>query len=112
VKTEFTGDQEVRNVRNPALDWALRQDLKPIPKFILTVMADAVNGEGICWPRISVLAQKTGVSARTVQRSLQLLVSRGLITIEPRHRSDGSRSSNRYRLHLDRGVRDLSASAL
>lgn len=87
-----------------ALAWALRQDLKPIPKFVLVVLADAANSEGVCWPRIATIADKTGISARTVQRSLQLLVRRALLSIEQRYRSDGSCSSNLYRLHIDLGV--------
>jgi hypothetical protein len=87
-----------------ALEWAFRQDLETISKFVLVVLADAANSEGICWPRIATIAKKTGVSIRTVQRALRLQARRGLITIEERYRPDGSRSSNRYRLHLDRGV--------
>ena len=87
-----------------ALEWAFRQDLETIPKFVLVALADAVNSESVCWPRIATIARKTGVSTRTVQRALRLQARRGLITIEERYRPDGSRSSNRYRLHLDRGV--------
>jgi hypothetical protein len=87
-----------------ALEWAFRQDLEAISKFALVVLADAANREGVCWPRIATIAKKMGVSTRTVQRSLRLQARRGLITIEERYRPDGSRSSNRYRLHLDRGV--------
>jgi hypothetical protein len=82
----------------------LRQDLRPIPKFVLTVLGDAANEQGVCWPRISTIANKVGVSPRTVQRAVQRLVERGLITVEQRYRNDGSCSSNLYRLHLDRGV--------
>ena len=87
-----------------ALDWAFRQDLEAIPKFVLVVLADAANGENACWPRIATIAGKTGLSKRSVQRALRLLTQRDLITTEQRHRPDGSRSSNRYRLHLDRGA--------
>lgn len=87
-----------------AREWAWRQKLKPIPKSVLAVLGDHANDAGVCWPRIAIIAEKVGVSNRTVQRSIQHLVQRGLITVEERHRSDGSHSSNRYRLHLDRGV--------
>lgn len=75
-----------------------------MPKFVLVVLADVANGEGACWPRVATIAGKTGLSKRSIQRALRLLTQRDLITIEQRHRPDGSRSSNRYRLHLDRGV--------
>ena len=72
-------------------------------KFVLVVLADAANGEDVCWPRIATIAMKTGLSKRSVQRALRVLARRELITIEQRHRPDGSRSSNLYRLHLVRG---------
>lgn len=86
------------------MNWALRQNPGPMPKFVLVVLADAANDQGICWPRVSVIAGIVGVSTRTVQRALQLLARHGLITVEQRFRSDGSHSSNLYRLLLDRGV--------
>ena len=88
-----------------ARDWALRQDLKPVPKFVLVVLADAANDQGVCWPRVSTIARKVGVSSRTVQRAIQLLICRELITAEQRYRSDGSCSSNLYRLSLEGGDR-------
>lgn len=87
-----------------AREWAWRQNLKPIPKSVLVVLGDHANDAGVCWPRIATIAEKVGVSKRTVQRSIQHLAQRGLITVEQRYRSDGSHSSNRYRLHLERGV--------
>ena len=87
-----------------AREWAWRQNLKPIPKSVLVVLGDHANDAGVCWPRIALIAEKVGVSKRTVQRSIQHFAQRGLITVEERYRSDGSHSSNRYRLHLDRGV--------
>ena len=87
-----------------AQEWAWRQNLKPIPKSVLVVLGDHANDAGVCWPRIATIADKVGVSPRTVQRAIQLLVSRGLISVKQRYRNDGSHSSNRYRLHLDRGV--------
>ena len=86
-----------------ARDWALRQDLKPVPKFVLVVLADAANDQGVCWPRVSTIARKVGVTSRTVQRAIQLLIRRKLITAEQRYRSDGSCSSNLYRLLLEGG---------
>ena len=85
-----------------ARDWALRQGLKPIPGFVLSVLADAANEKNTCWPRIATLAARVGVSTRTVQRALKLLIEHELIAIEQRYRSDGSCSSNLYRLRLER----------
>ena len=76
-----------------------------MPKFVLVVLADAANDQGICWPCVATIAGAVGVSKRTVQRAIQLLINRELITAEQRYRSDGSCSSNRYRLLLDGGDR-------
>ena len=73
-------------------------------KFVLVVLADAADDQGVCWPRISTVAEKVGVSTRTVQRAVQHLVKHKLISVEPRKRSDGSSSSNLYRLRLREGV--------
>ena len=93
-----------------ASEWALRQALAPVPKFVLVVLADVADDEGICWPRISTIAERVGVSRRTVQRAIKYLVQRKLVTVEPRLRSDGSNSSNRYRLMLTEGGDNLSPS--
>ena len=69
-------------------------------KFVLVVLADAADDQGLCWPRVSTVAEKVGVSTRTVQRAVQHLVKHKLITAEPRLRSDGSSSSNLYRLRI------------
>lgn len=87
-----------------AREWALRQALAPVHKFVLVVLADAADDQGVCWPRISTVADKVGVSTRTVQRAVQHLARHKLITVEPRLRSDGSSSSNRYLLKLKEGV--------
>ena len=49
------------------------------------------------------LQRKVGVSTRTVRRAIQRLISCELLTAEQRYRSDGSCSSNRYRLSLEGG---------
>ena len=88
-----------------AREWALRQDLAPVHKLVLVVLGDAADDQGRCWPRISTVAKKVGVSTRTVQRVLHCLANKKMITVEPRVRGDGSSSSNLYRLKLKGGDR-------
>ncbi|MCY4420953.1 MAG: helix-turn-helix domain-containing protein, partial [Gammaproteobacteria bacterium] len=76
-----------------ARDWARAQSRAPGPKFVLVVLADAADDQGVCWPRISTVAEKVGVSTHTVQRAIQYLVKHQLVAVEPRMRSDGSSSS-------------------
>jgi hypothetical protein len=82
------------------MNWAWQQALKPVPKLVLMALADAADDQGICWPSVATLAGKVGVSTRTVRRVMQELISGKLLAAEQRYRSDGSCSSNRYRLSL------------
>ena len=50
----------------------------------------------ICWPSVPTLAEETGYSQRTIQRSLLSLKRLGLIKIHHRFNQ-----SNRYRIELD-----------
>jgi len=85
------------------MNWAWHQDIKPVPKLILMALADAADDQGICWPSVATIAIKVGVSTRTVRRVMQTLIRRELLSAEQRYRSDGSCSSNRYRLLLEGG---------
>lgn len=85
------------------MNWAWQQKLSPTPKLILMALCDAANDYGVCWPSVSTVAIKCCVSVRTVRRVMQKLVKRGLMISEQRYRSDGSCSSNRYRLQLEGG---------
>jgi len=82
------------------MNWAWQQALKPVPKLVLMALADAADDQGICWPSVATLASKVGVSTRTVRRVMHELISGELLSAEQRYRSDGSCSSNRYRLQL------------
>ena len=85
------------------MNWAWQQALKPVPKLVLMALADAADDQGICWPSVATLASKVGVSTRTVRRVMHELISGELLSTEQRYRSDGSCSSNRYRLQLAGG---------
>ena len=85
------------------MNWAWHQDLKPVPKLVLMALADAADDQGTCWPSVATIAIKVGVSTRTVRRVMQALIGCELLTAEQRYRSDGSCSSNRYRLLLEGG---------
>lgn len=46
-------------------------DLPPSEKLVLLALADWADADGLCWPSISKVAKKSGVSERTVQRTLR-----------------------------------------
>ena len=86
-----------------AMNWAWTQQLAPTIKLVLMSLADAADDHGICWPSVPTVARKCCVSTRTVRRVMQTLLARGLLVAAQRYRSDGSCSSNRYRLLLGGG---------
>jgi predicted transcriptional regulator len=52
--------------------------------------------ESTVFVRISVLAASMSCHRRTVERAIDSLVQRGLLTVEARYRDDGGRAANRY----------------
>ncbi len=50
------------------------------------------------WPSKKALAERLGVSQKTIQRHLAVLQQEGLIVSEARHRAGGGQTSNRYDL--------------
>lgn len=90
------------------MNWAWEQTLPPGSKLILMSLADAADEDGLCWPRIRVLAQKCCTSERTVQRTLKDLEAKGYLRVDRRYRRDGSQSSNAYYLHLSQRPDKLS----
>lgn len=58
--------------------WKLK--LPDSPMLLLLALADWANDDGVCWPSISKLADKTNKSERTLQRAIQELVKDGHLT--------------------------------
>ncbi len=85
------------------MNWAWQQQLPSTPKLVLMALADAADDEGICWPSVATIAVKACVSTRTVQRVIQTLIKRQMLSVEQRYRSNGSCASNGYRLSLGGG---------
>lgn len=54
------------------------------------------NKEGYCWPAIRTMGRELNLSRSTVQRALRELEGTGWIAKEPRHRQNGSSTSNGY----------------
>lgn len=66
---------------------------------VLTCLIDAWWKPGdMPWPSKAKLAAMLGVSEKTVQRALRRLEARSLIRTDPRYRSHGGQTSNRYDL--------------
>jgi hypothetical protein len=80
------------------MSWAWSVQLAPTPKLVLMALADEADDTGFCFPSQRRLAAKCSITDRTVRRMLVELETKGYVTLERRHRADGSRTSNGYRL--------------
>ena len=80
--------------------WAMDVDVPPREKLMLILIASHANDDGECFPSQTTLAYRSGLSRRTVLRSLAELEERGVITRRQRRRPDGSRSSDTIRLNV------------
>lgn len=61
-------------------------------------LRDRANRNGECWPGIKTIAADLNLSRSTVKRALGDLERKGYLQKSPRHRENGSYTSNLYRL--------------
>jgi hypothetical protein len=83
------------------MTWAWSIALPPTSKLVLMALADIADDLGGCWPSHPTLAAKCSLTDRTLRRVLCLLQAQKLVFIQPRFKTDGSRTSNRYQLAVD-----------
>lgn len=70
-----------------------------LPHRAVTVymyLKSRANKENYCWPAIRTMGRELNLSRSTVQRALRELEGSQWITKEPRHRQNGSSTSNGY----------------
>lgn len=63
--------------------WPL-QGLTPAQKAVLISLADNANDEGVCWPSVAKIAERTCLSERAVQQAIKVLKERKALSIEAR----------------------------
>lgn len=68
----------------------------PATRLVALVIADHTSPEGVCWPSVARIARRSGLSPRTVQTHLSLLVAEGVLIVEPRY-IDARQTTNFYR---------------
>jgi len=83
--------------------WPVRTE--PSRKAVLISLADQANDDGICWPSVSTMAERTCLDERTVQRAIQDLQAEGHLTVQMR-----SGRSTIYRLHPRHGDTPVTVS--
>jgi len=63
-----------------AMAWAWEQPITANQKLVLLALADHADHKGICWPGLTGIAEKTGISRRQVQRLITQLEDARLVT--------------------------------
>jgi len=81
-----------------AMAWAWEQRCPPGAKPVLLALADRSDDDGICWPGRRGIAERVGITPRSVTRHISSLIKLGILATIERTREDGSRTSNQYRL--------------
>lgn len=66
-----------------SLCWPL-QGMSGPQKAVLISLADNANDEGVCWPSIARISERTCLAERTVQTAIKWLGQVGLLTVRER----------------------------
>lgn len=93
----------------PARAVNLLPNIRPTTYAVLGVLCSYTNEQGSCWPSIESLVKRTGISRRTIIRSLKKLCEVGLISRLQRYAS-GGRTSDLYQIIYHPVVGDTSGT--
>jgi DNA-binding MarR family transcriptional regulator len=80
------------------IKWARKLPLCPTDKHVLVDLASQANSKAVCWPSYATIAEATGYSIPTIERSIKRLAKAGLIEKKLRYDKRGKRTSNYYQL--------------
>jgi hypothetical protein len=73
---------------------------EPSDKFVLLALADHANDDGVCYPSMHRLAERTGFALRTVRTAVRRLCEDGLLSVE---RNAGPRGCNLFTVFPEGG---------
>ncbi len=82
------------------LEEVYKSNLPSRAKQIMFYLINRANSEGTCFPSVKTIANDCGVSTRTVQRTVSILVDAGFIIKDNRFRENGGQSSNLYTIKI------------
>ena len=71
-------------------------------RLVLLSLADTCSDEGVCFPSIKTIAKKANISEETTRKFLHAFEKIGLVEAEERFSSVGRRTSNTYKLNLNK----------
>lgn len=84
--------------KHEILDKVYKSDLPSRAKQVMFYLINRANGEGTCFPSIKTIANDCGVSTRTIQRTMIILLEEGFLKKGSRFREKGGQTSNLYTL--------------
>jgi len=84
-----------------AVEWAFRQELPHVRKFVLVALAEFADAGGGCFPSQATVAKRCGIARQTVNAAVADLKRDGLIECSIRRRSNGSDTSCSYKLMMN-----------
>ncbi|QAA32756.1 helix-turn-helix domain-containing protein [Clostridium manihotivorum] len=84
--------------KNELLDQVYKSNLPSRAKQIMFYLINRSNAEGTCFPSVKTIASDCGISARTVQRTMTIILQEGFIKKDSRFREKGGQTSNLYTL--------------
>ncbi|UZQ48876.1 helix-turn-helix domain-containing protein [Clostridium kluyveri] len=85
--------------KNELLEQVYKSNLPSRAKQIMFYLINRSNSEGMCFPSTKTIASDCSISARTVQRTMTILLEEGFIKKDSRFREKGGQTSNLYTLY-------------
>ena len=83
------------------LEKVYKSNLPSRAKQIMFYLINRSNAEGTCFPSVRTIASDCGISERTIQRTMKVLLEEGFVIKENRYRDNGGQSSNLYKLQIE-----------
>lgn len=89
------------------INWAFEQQVTSGEKLVLLVLANRADKKGVSWPSQKDIAHKTNQSRQAVNKQIQSLCKKGLLTKFGRYREDGYKTSSQYCLRNNKRHKDV-----
>ncbi|EOR25257.1 putative transcriptional regulator [Clostridium sartagoforme AAU1] len=83
------------------LNKVYKSNLPSRAKQVMFYLINRANAEGTCFPSVKTIASDCGVTERTIQRTMKILMEEGFVAKEERYRDNGGQTSNLYKLIID-----------
>ncbi|MBT3929043.1 MAG: MarR family transcriptional regulator [Rhodospirillaceae bacterium] len=78
--------------------------LSPAALRVLCTLGTYGDRDGFCWPAMTAIAERIGISRQAVSQHVAVLQELGYLEIRPQKRNDGGDTVHHYRLLFDRAL--------